>query len=33
VVTDGPADALLLETFGPRLLAYLCNVDEKKRLN
>lgn len=26
-VTDGPADALLLETFGPELLAYLCNVD------
>lgn len=27
-VTDGPSDALLLETFGPRLLAYLSNVDE-----
>lgn len=26
-VTDRPADALLLETFGPELLAYLCNVD------
>jgi hypothetical protein len=29
-VTDGPSEALLLETFGPRLLAYLCNVDEKQ---
>lgn len=29
-MTDGPSDALLLETFGPRLLAYLCNVDEKQ---
>lgn len=27
-MTDGAADALLLETFGLRLLAYLCNVDE-----
>lgn len=29
-MTDGPSDALLLETFGCRLLAYLCNVDEKQ---
>lgn len=29
-MSDGPADALLLETFGLRLLAYLCNVDEQQ---
>ena len=29
-MTDGPQGALLLETFGPRLLAYLCNVDEQR---
>ncbi|MGH9187219.1 MAG: hypothetical protein ACRD0U_15610 [Acidimicrobiales bacterium] len=29
-MTDGPSDALLLKTFGPRLLAYLCNVDEQQ---
>lgn len=27
---DGSADALLLETFGPQLLAYLSNVDEQQ---
>jgi hypothetical protein len=30
LVADGPLDALLLETFGPRLLAYLVNVDEAR---
>lgn len=29
-MTNGPADALLLETFGSRLLAYLSDVDEKQ---
>jgi hypothetical protein len=29
-VTNGTADALLLETFGPQLLAYLCNVGEQQ---
>jgi len=29
-MTDGPSDALLLEAFGPRLIAYLCNVNEKQ---
>ena len=29
-MTEGLSDALLIETFGPGLLAYLCNVNEAR---